>query len=127
MPSGIIVGNGAQAKISSHSGWVVGHFMKEALAYNTDLEIKVWEYSAPPEYGLKRFGGTEFIIVERGALRLEVIPPGEKEPRMIDLEGDWRDYTILPPNCQKRVIVTRAPAAGLCVRWPSADGLNQVE
>lgn len=129
MHSVIITGNAAKVATSSTNGWVVGHFMK-GLAHSKDLEIKFWHYTGQPNYPQKIFGGTEFIIVEAGILKLEVETPdgrGGFEPlRQVELNGSTGDYVILPPGCRKRVLVISAPTHGITVRWPSSVGRNTV-
>ena len=125
----IVIGNAAEALASSASGWVIGHFMKEAITHNEEFEIKIWHYDSQPDYGKKEFKGTEFIIVEKGGLRLELeIPDGQGvfSSRHVELKASTRDYIVIPPNCRKRVVVTEAPAYGITVRWPSGPGVNVV-
>ncbi len=118
----IIVGNAADAAASARKGWVVGYFIPEGLGNSKDLEIKIWHYDSQPNYGQKEFGGTEFIIVEKGTLRLMLEVPdgnGAFVPQAIELKGSNRDYVILPPGCKKQVRVIEAPSFGMTVRWPS--------
>lgn len=129
MHSSVIVGNAVQAIASSTKGWVVGHFMPPGIAWSCDFEIKIWHYDNQPDYGQKLFGGTEFIIVEAGTLKLELeIPDGRGGfiHNSVDLKGSARDWVIIPSNCKKRVFVTEAPSYGITVRWPSVPGMNVV-
>ena len=125
----LIVGNAAEAAASKTKGWVTGHFIPEGLGHTGDFEIKLWHYDAQPDYGIKVFGGTEFIIVEKGVLTLKLeVPDGDGTfiPRTIELRGLTQDYVILPPGCKKEVIVAEAPSWGVTVRWPSVPGTNKV-
>ena len=129
MPQKIVIGNAAEVAASSTKGWVTGHFMPEGLGQTGDFEIKFWRYDEQPDYGLKIFAGTEFVIVEKGVLTLKLeVPDGDGTfmPRTIELRGLTRDYVILPPGCRKEVIVTEAPSWGVTVRWPSSPGTNKV-
>ena len=128
----IVAGDAASAKASKNRGWIVGHFMPDGtLAHNTEMEIKLWHYDEDPNYGLKVFTGTEFIVVEKGTLLIELEIPsviaGELPHKHgITLRGASREWAIIPPNCTKRAIVIQAPAWGVTVRWPSAPGVNKV-
>ncbi|KKU68853.1 MAG: hypothetical protein UX89_C0001G0044 [Parcubacteria group bacterium GW2011_GWA2_47_16] len=125
----LVIGNALKANASSTKGWVAGHFMPEGLGQTGDFEIKLWRYDEQPDYGQKTFGGTEFIIVERGALKLELEVPnasGSFDSCMVELKGSTRDYVILPPGCIKGVVVLEAPSYGVTVRWPSVSGSNVV-
>lgn len=127
MHPSVILGSSAKSSASSQKGWVVGHFMSEGVAQTADFEIKIWHYSEPPDYGQKLFTGSEFIIVERGYLRLELeVPDGHGSycSEQVELSGEFRGWVILPPNCKKRVMVTQVPSFGITVRWPSAPGTN---
>ena len=127
MFSSIVVGNATQTLGLETKGWVVGH-MQHGPAYTPHFEIKIWHYDSQPNYGWKRFMGTEFIIVEGGMLTVELeIEDGDDVPagKKFELKGSTREYIIIsPPNCKKRVLVTEAPAYGVTVRWPSAPGMN---
>ena len=129
MPPQIIRGNARNANASQSKGWVVGHFISKGLCSSGGLEIKIWHYDGPIEYGVKTFKGTEFFIVERGALRVELdIPDGDGSftSTQVVLKGNTRDYIVIPPNCKKRIVVLDAPSFGVTVRWPSAPGINQL-
>lgn len=122
----IVLGNAVEAAASQTNGWVVGHFIPEGLGHTNDFEIKIWHYDSQPNYPPKILGGTEFIIVEKGTLVLELeIPDGQGGfiPRRIELKSSIRDYIIIPPGCKKRVVVAEAPSLGITVRWPSAPGI----
>ena len=92
---------GSANTLSSKDCWVVGHFKPPGLAHSRQFEVKVWRYHAQPDYGQKKFTGTEFIIVEGGELTLE-LQSDDGENRKIVLKGVQRQYVIIPPNYQKR-------------------------
>jgi len=123
----LVIGNAVKANASSTKGWVTGHFMPEGLGQTGGFEIKLWHYDSQPDYGQKAFAGTEFIIVERGVLKLELEVPnasGSFDSCTVELHDSNRDYVIVPPNCRKRVIILESPSYGVTVRWPSAPGTN---
>ncbi len=132
MNSKIITGDAATSNASATKGWFVGHFMpKETLAHSKEMEIKTWHYDEDPNYGWKIFYGTEFIIVEKGVLRIGVEIPSEvrgADPTQlfITLDGEKREWVIIPPGYTKNVAVKEAPTWGVTVRWPSAPGVNEV-
>ncbi len=110
---------------SSDRGWIAGHMIpKTGLASTPAFEIKAWNYSEAINYGKKTFGGTEFIIIYGGRLRL-ILSVG-KEFEFLELNGWEHEYIIIAPNVVKEVVVVESPAFGVTVRWPSAPGLNQV-
>ena len=119
-----IIGSAKSAGESKTKGWVVGH-MHEGLAGTSELEVKLWHYDGPFDYGRKTFQGTELITIYGGILKVELdLPSGEKKE--VFLRGSNHEYLILPPGTTKRVIVLEAPAFGDCIRWPSAPGASQV-
>lgn len=120
----VITGNSQQINLSSTKGWAVGH-MQNGLAHSVELEIKLWHYDQPFDYGQKLFAGTEFITIYGGVLKFELeLPDGEKSELV--LKGDKHEFVILPPGTKKRVIVVEAPAFGDTIRWPSAPNVSQV-
>lgn len=116
-------GTAAGANASLTQGWVVGHF-GEGLGKSDDVEIKLWRYDANPDYGLKRFDGTEFIYIQSGRLRIETVINGT--PGMEELDSAKEEYIILPPGTVKRVIALQVPAFGVTVRWPSKPAGNKI-
>ncbi len=121
----IIRGNAYEANASSSMrGWAV-EYMHEGLAGSTKLEIKVWRYDEPFDYGRKSFGGTEFIVIYGGKLRFE-LETEEGGQTSLTLDSKGNEYIILPPGHTKKVIVEEAPAFGVTVRWPSGPGVNKV-
>ena len=119
----IIFGNATELCASAAKGWVVGHFA-EGEAHSEHVEIKLWRYDTLPDYPKKAFSGTEFIVIYGGALRIEGFVNEARFTYLI--EGASHDFIMLPPGTEKQVFLIRAPAYGVCVRWPSAPGLNNV-
>jgi hypothetical protein len=119
MKEKVIRGTAAQANASERNGWVMGPFFSRgSLSCDPTHETKLWRYDTNPEYGLKGFRGTEFIVVYGGRLRLMVLlDDGSKEEYV--LEGASHDYIILPPH-RKNVVAEICPAFGVTVRWHSA-------
>src|SRR6266853_6233108 len=112
---GIIHGTSKEAN-ESHvmKGWVVGH-MYEGLMGTPEFEIKTWQYDGPIDYGKKRFGGTEFIIIYGGVLRFEIEQDtrGGIQRDAVVIRGDDKEYVIFPPGIEKTVVVVESPAFGV--------------
>lgn len=123
----IIHGNEREANASNSSkrGWVVGHMHQEDLAGTKDLEIKLWRYDGPINYGRKSFNGTEFIVIYGGKLRFDIEDETGAQTSLT-LCGEENEYVIFPPGLKKVVVVESAPAHGVTVRWPSLPGINKV-
>jgi len=121
----VIRGTAAEANASQTDGWVVGHFMPPGLGQRKDVEVKLWHYDVQPHYPVKVFGGTEFIVIYRGQIRIDIVLPDGKEESCV-LNGDRQDFVIFPPGTKKKVTTEAVPAFGVTVRWPSAPELNQV-
>jgi hypothetical protein len=109
---------------NERGGWVVGHFKSPGLAQTSHVEIKMWRYEGPINYGEKKFAGTEWFSVEGGALRV-IVKVGD-EVRTYDLYSKERGNILLPPGTVKTVEVLQFPAWGVTVRWPSAPENNQI-
>lgn len=120
--AGIILGNSDSINQSSTNGWTVGH-MQNDIAKSSDVEIKMWNYPEPFDYGRKSFAGTEFISIDKGVLRLEIEHPSGI--RTVILNGRTRDYIVISPNAIKQVFFVE-PASGITVRWPSTPGLSRI-
>lgn len=106
---------------SNLRGWPVGH-MCDGLGKTLEFEIKLWEYDHTLNYPKKIFGGTEFIVVYGGAIRLDLERDGDKQTEVIHS----KEYIILGPNLVKLVSVVESPAYGVTVRWPSQPEFNKI-
>lgn len=124
MSTQVIHGTAAEANESKTNGWVVGHFMPPGLVQSDEFEIKLWHYDGNSDYPMKEFGGTEFIIIYGGVLRIYILTNGMS--RNVYLRGDGHEYVVLPPGTTKQVFVMKAPAFGVTVRWPSGPGVSKV-
>lgn len=105
-------------------GWAVGHMHPPGIAHAETHEIKLWHYPRPIHYGKKMFGGTEFIVCYGGIIRLHLHK--EDEHGIVELDGSCCDWVIIGPGYEKVTEVVKGPAFGVCVRWPSGPGVNQV-
>lgn len=115
----IVRGNAAEANASERRGWVMGPFFShDFLAHDPTHETKLWRYDTNPEYGVKGYHGTEFIVIYGGRLRLTVFFEDGKREEYV-LEGATHDYIILPPH-RKHVSAEVCPAFGVTVRWHTA-------
>lgn len=112
----VICATAAEANQSYRRGWVIGPFFPDgSLEYDHDHEVKLWHYDSNPEYGVKEFLGTEFIVAYGGRIRIEAdFPDGTKAEYVLD--GATHDYILLPPH-KKSVIAEECPAFGVTVRW----------
>jgi hypothetical protein len=118
MISDIIRGNESEAIAARTRGWIAGFFMPPGTANTNDLEVKLWRYEKPFDYGKKRFDGTELIVIYGGTLQLDLTDEaGQKSSEV--LVGENIEYVVLPPSITKEVSVLLSPAFGITVRWPS--------
>lgn len=112
----VIRGTAAETNQSNSRGWVIGSFFPhDSLPYDRDHEVKLWHYDANPNYGVKGFPGTEFIVAYGGRIRINAsFMDGTKAEYVLD--GASHDYILLPAHV-KTVIAEECPAFGVTVRW----------
>jgi hypothetical protein len=126
----IIRGNSQKANLDRFmKGWVVGHMHGDEVNGTPEIEVKLWHYEGPIDYGKKQFGGTELVVVYGGRLTFntETVVDGKVTAETFTVGSkDEHEYIIFPPGTTKEVVVENAPAFGVTVRWPSGPGVNQV-
>jgi hypothetical protein len=125
-----IFGKGTEAQKLKTRGWVTGLMCdKNVITWTDEVEIKVWYYpEILTDYGRKSYNGTEFVIVENGALellleRVNELPGIRPRGMKMGIDSRERGYGIITWEFSKDFIVTKAPAWGVTVRGPpSEDG-----
>jgi hypothetical protein len=115
--TGVIAGTAADVLDSPRKGWVVGNFM-DGLAKTENVEVKLWRYDSPFEYGVKIFHGPEFIAVFGGDLRIHIVGDDGQEQEW-QIIGARPEFILIPPGLKRRVTCAAYPTFGVTVRWPS--------